>query len=575
MKVLLEQIKKIRLWLITALVWAMFNAAGDILLPYMMKKLIDNGVLAGETRYVYHMASIMLCIALCNVLVRYMKNFYTIKTAQAYAKNMRVTIYQKVMMLLPEDVERLGVSSLITRSSNDIMQIQSVLDMALRVMIRFPVNCLGGIVIAFLLDARIAVIILAVTPILVLMSVIMIKKTMPLYERVQKSLDLFNKAMREKLSGIRVIHAFNRIRFEEEKSEAYNDELTNTTAKADRKMAVLNPTSTFIMHITVIIIMLYGIFRVQQGTLKIGVLIACIQYTSQILTFAVQTTVILSRIPRAIVSARRIEDVMSMEPDVKDKENAVNGAETLSEIKFEHVSFRYPGAENAVLDDVSFSIHRGDVSAIIGSTGSGKTTIINLIERFCNVESGAIRFDGVDIRDLEQAYIRSKLALSPQKTYIFSGPLKSVLLDGKPDASEADMKEALGVAQAEEFVSKMEKNLEMKIAQGGNNLSGGQKQRLSIARALIRKPDFYLFDDSFSALDFKTDAELRKALKSYTQGAGVLIVTQRVNTIRDADRIIVMDEGKVAGIGTHNELLSKCEVYREIVRSQMALEVSS
>jgi ATP-binding cassette subfamily B protein len=530
-----------------------------------MEKIIDDGVLTGNMNIIITMASIMLAVALLNAIVRYSKNYFAIKTAQGYTKYMRIAIFEKVCSLLPQDLERLGVGSLITNTTNDITQIQSVLDMSLRVMIRFPFNCIGGLIVAFYLDPQIALIILISVPIVALLSISLIRKTIPIFEDVQHHLDRFNKAIREKLLGIRVIHAFNKVAYEEKRTEEINDRLTATNAKVERTMAILNPLSTLIMNATVLVITIYGIFRIQNGTLQIGRLMACVQYANQILSYVVQTTVFLSRIPRAIVSAERIENVMNTKESVDDPDKPVPLAKHISTIAFDHVNFRYPGAESNVIEDITFTLKRGQFSAIIGSTGSGKTTLIHLIERFSDVSSGSIQMDGIDVRALSQESLRSKLSLSPQHPYIFGGPLSGTLQEGNADITREEMKTALHIAQADDFV---QGNLNMEIAQGGENLSGGQKQRLSIARALVRQPDFYLFDDSFSALDARTDANLRQALSSHIQGAGLLIVAQRIGTIRNADQIIVMNEGKIAAIGRHDTLLETCQVYREIAASQ-------
>ncbi|NLO48589.1 MAG: ABC transporter ATP-binding protein [Clostridiales bacterium] len=576
MKTLINQLMKVRLWLLIAVFWSVINAAGDIILPYLMKEIVDGGVVTGNMAYISRMALIMLGVALVNAVVRYAKNYFTIRTAQGYAKNMRIAIFKKVMDLMPRDVERLGQASLITRTTNDIMQVQTTLDMALRVMIRFPVNCLGGIVMVFLMDVKIALILLAIVPVTAVLSIVLVKKTVPMFDSAQKLLDGFNKAIRTKLSGIRIVHAFNKIGAEERKVDGINRELSDTNAKVDRTMAILNPTSTFIMSMTVIGIVLYGIVRIRDNTLMLGTLMASIQYATQILIFAVQSTMFFARIPKAAVSARRLEEVMISKPrptDAGASAGVQKGKDSpLSEIRFENVTFRYPGAEKAVLEDVSFCLRRGEVSAIIGPTGSGKTTIINLIERFCDVNGGRITFDGTDIREIKQNDLREKLSLSPQRPYVFGGPLRAVLQDGNPNASEKDMLTALKVAQAAEFVFAPGSGLDTVLSQGGSNLSGGQKQRISIARALVRRSDFYLFDDSFSALDFKTDAALRSALRAYTKDAGVVIVSERIGTVKDSDQIIVLDQGKVAGAGRHEALLEHCAVYREIVRSQLTTE---
>ena len=567
MRTLCNELKKVRAFVAASLFFAVLNCFSDLLLPYMMQKLVDNGVMNSDRRYIIMMAALMAAVALCSVFIRYMKNFFTIKTAQGYAESMRWKLFEKVMSLMPGDVDSTGASTLITRQINDVSQVQAVLDSALRVMIRFPVNCIGGMAIMFILDWKTALIILAIVPVIAALSVWLTVKTMPMYKQVQAGIDKFNKAVRSKINGIRVIHAFNRIQDEQRRSEQINAELCGVNAKADRTIAALNPVSTFVMNLAVLAVVLTGIHRVLGGTMKIGVLMASVQYAGQILLYAVQTTVFLSRIPRAVVSAKRIEAVMKMTPSVQDAADAACG-ERLDSISFENVTFRYPGAEKPVLDNVSFTAQRGQVTAVVGSTGSGKTTIINLIERFCDPEEGAVRFNGTDIKTLKQDYVRSCLALSPQQTYIFGGTVASAVLDGDADASDSSIRNSLEDAQAWEFVQKMPGDIHGQISPGGSSLSGGQKQRLSIARAIVRKPDFYIFDDSFSALDYKTDAAVRRALRTRAGDSGVIMVAQRISTIKDADKIIVLDGGRVAAAGTHTELLESCGVYRELAASQ-------
>ncbi len=486
---------------------------------------------------------------------------------------LREKIYAHVLRFSLHEFDKLGTPSLVTRSTNDVTQVQMFTLILMRMIISAPIMATGGIILAVSKDAGLSWVIIIVIPLLAATIITVALKGFPLFRSIQKKIDKINLVLREGLTGVRVIRAFNRIDDEKERFREASFDLMKTSIQVNRMMAALMPILMLIMNLTTVTIIWFGSSRVDRGVSNVGNMMAFLQYAMQILFSLLMASLLFIMFPRAQASADRINEVLATDPSiedpktVRDRESARKGY-----VEFQDVTFSYHGADEPAITGISFSAAPGEVTAIIGSTGSGKSTLINLIPRFYDVNSGAILIDGVDVREMSQKALRAKIGLVPQKAILFSGTIADNIRYGRRDADEAEVKRAAEIAQALDFISAMKDGFDSIIAQGGTNVSGGQKQRISIARALIKKPEIYLFDDSFSALDFKTDARLRAALRKETADATVLIVGQRVATIMDADRIIVLDEGRIAGMGTHKELYATCDVYREIVASQLSEE---
>ncbi|MNE14387.1 putative ABC transporter ATP-binding protein [compost metagenome] len=445
--------------------------------------------------------------------------------------------------------------------------------MILRMMVMAPMMCIGGVIMAVSKDATLSLILVVIIPVLAAAIFLIARKGIPLFKAIQKKIDKLNLVMREGLTGIRVIRSFNRIDHEKKRFGEANLDLTETSIKVNKVMALMMPIMMLVMNLSSVAIIWYGGLRIDAEHMQVGDLMAFLQYAMQIMFSLVMVSMMFVMIPRASASAVRINEVLDMAPVIKDSEADVKSPNSKKGyVEFQNVSFSYPGAEQPAVKNISFSVNPGEVTAIIGGTGSGKSTLISLIPRFYDVESGRVLVDGTDVRDLSQEELRSKIGYVPQKAVLFSGTISDNIRYGKEDATDEEVQHAAAIAQAADFIGEMEEGYQSIIAQGGNNVSGGQKQRLSIARALVRGAEIYIFDDSFSALDFKTDAKLRAALKSETRESTVILVAQRVSTVLDADRIIVMNESEIAGIGTHRELMDTCDVYREIVLSQLSEE---
>ncbi|WP_226672192.1 ABC transporter ATP-binding protein [Rossellomorea aquimaris] len=562
-------------WMVVGIFALIFiQSMSTLYLPTLMSDIIDKGVVVGDIPYIWKIGGFMLVVSALGAVASIVASYYSSKAAIGLGRDVRRKLFYHIEKFSLQEFDEVGTASLITRTTNDITQVQQVVIMMLRMIISAPIMLVGGIIMAVLMDAKLSLVIILTMPVLVGSILLILYKGIPLFQTVQKKLDQLNLVLRENLTGIRVIRAFNREPEEKERLKHTNKELTDVSIKVNKIMAFMMPVMMLVMNMTVVAVIWFGGIRIDNGGMQIGDLMAFIQYVMQIMFALVMASMMFVMVPRADVSAKRINKVLEMKPSFEDKgtERADVQQGTL---EFDSVTFHYPGAEEPALSDISFTANPGETTAIIGGTGSGKTTLINLIPRFYEVASGTIRVNGVDIRDASQEEVRSKLGLVPQKATLFTGTIAENIRFGKEDASDEEIEEAVRIAQAEEFVSRMDGGYGAEIEQGGSNLSGGQKQRLSIARALVRKPDIYLFDDSFSALDYKTDARLRATLKKETGDATVLIVAQRVSTVVDADRIIVLEKGRVAGIGTHQELLATNEVYQEIVSSQLSEEESA
>lgn len=568
---LLKRLVSYKWAVLMVLLFVFAQSLADLFLPTLLADIIDNGVVTGDTGYIWRMGGIMLGVTGLGALAAVVASFYSSKAAMGFGCDLRRHVFNHVERFSLEEFDRIGTASLITRTTNDITQVQQVIIMMLRMVVSAPIMFVGGLIMAISKDAMLSLVIVAAMPVLVLSIFLIFWKAMPLFKMVQKRLDRLNLVLRENLTGIRVIRAFNREKEEQVRLTEANERLTDVSIKVNQIMAFLMPVMMLVMNLTVVGVIWFGGIRIDNGAMQIGDLMAFIQYVMQIMFALVMASVMFIMVPRASVSANRINEVLEMNPSLIDDGTKTADVEK-GTLEFDHVTFFYPGAEEPALSNVSFSANPGEVTAVIGGTGSGKSTLVNLIPRFYDVTSGTIRVNGVDVQAVPQEELRSKIGFVPQKALLFTGTIAENIRSGKADATAEEVAHAASIAQANDFIEKMPDRYEALIEQGGSNVSGGQKQRLSIARALVRKPDLYVFDDSFSALDFKTDAALRKALKEETKDATVLIVAQRVSTIMDADRIIVLEEGTVAGIGTHEELFETNAVYQEIVKSQLAEE---
>ncbi|MFL1676320.1 ABC transporter ATP-binding protein [Paenibacillus thiaminolyticus] len=550
-----------------------FQSLAELYLPTLMSDIVDIGIVSGDTAYIWKMGGWMLLVAAGGTLCAIGGSYLSAKVASGFGRNLRRRLFTHVENFSLQEFDKIGTASLITRTTNDITQVQQVLVMILRMMISAPMMCIGGIIMAVSKDAKLTLVLAVVIPVLALAIFAVAGKGIPLFKAMQKKLDKLNLVLRENLTGIRVIRSFNRINHEKTRFNEANADLTGTALKVNRIMASMMPIMMITLNFSTIAIIWFGSIRIDNGSMQVGSLMAFIQYAMQIMFSVIMVSIIFVMIPRASASAARINEVLSMEPEIHDpSEPKRASAARRAHIQFDNVTFSYPGAEMPALSNISFETGPGEMTAIIGGTGAGKSTLISLIPRFYDIESGSIRVNGVDVREWKQEELREKIGLVPQKAVLFTGTVADNIRYGKEDATDEEVKHAAEIAQAMEFISHMPEGFDAPIAQGGTNVSGGQKQRLSIARALVRRPEIYIFDDSFSALDFKTDAKLRAALRPETRDAAVLLVAQRVSTVMDADRIIVLDEGKIAGIGTHRELMETCPVYREIVSSQLSEE---
>ncbi|MGE6579356.1 ABC transporter ATP-binding protein [Paenibacillus xylanexedens] len=561
---------KIPIFFILGLI--MLQTLAELYLPTLMADIVNDGIIKGDIPYIWQIGGWMLVIAIggtaCSVIASYLSS----RTAGGFAKQLRSRVFRHVENFSLQEFDKMGTASLITRTTNDITQVQNVLTMMLRMMIMAPLMCIGGIFMAVSQDAKLSTIFLVVLPVLGGAIALIGAKGLPLFKTIQKKLDRLNLVLREQLTGIRVVRSFNRGEHEKVRFNGANTELRDSSIKVNVLMATIMPVMMLVMNFSMIAILYFGGMRIDTGNMNIGALIAFIQYAMQIMFSLIMVSMIFVMIPRASASAERINEVLDMQPDLSNPEQPRGMKSMQGMIEFDNVTFRYPGAENPALSDISFTARSGETTAIIGGTGSGKSTLLSLIPRFYDVTEGSVRVNGTDVREIRQEDLRAKIGFVPQKAVLFTGTITENIRHGKDDATMDEVVHAARTAQAENFITEMKEGYDSLIAQGGNNVSGGQKQRLSIARALVRRPEVYIFDDSFSALDFKTDAKLRAALKSETTEAAVLIVAQRVSTVMDADRILVMDEGRIVGSGTHKELLEHNEVYREIVSSQLTEE---
>ncbi|MEH7502617.1 ABC transporter ATP-binding protein [Neobacillus drentensis] len=550
----------------------LLQSLSELYLPTLMADIVDKGVVTGDTDYIWKIGGFMLLVAAGGMICSIAASFYSAKAASGFGKLLRSKIFSHVGNFSLHEFDKLGTASLITRTTNDITQIQQVLVMMLRMMAMAPMMCIGGIIMAYSKDAKLTLVLAVALPVLVLAIVVIARKGIPLFKAMQVKLDNLNRVLRENLTGIRVIRSFNRVEHEKKRFDEANWDLTQTAIKVNKIMAAMMPIMMIVLNLSTVAIVWFGGLRISNGHMQVGDMMAFIQYAMQIMFSFIMLSMMFVMIPRASVSAVRINEVLETVADIKDPTSSLSGDGTKGHVEFQEVTFSYPGAEMPAISNISFAMKPGEVTAIIGGTGSGKSTLINLIPRFYDIDSGKVLVDGIDVRDIGQEQLREKIGFVPQQSVLFTGTIAENIRYGKENASAEEVEHAAEIAQAKEFIANMPEGFDAVIAQGGTNVSGGQKQRLSIARALVRKPEIYIFDDSFSALDFKTDAKLRAALKGETGNSTVLIVAQRVSTIMDADQIIVLDNGEITGIGKHKELMESSAVYREIVMSQLSEE---
>ena len=569
---LLRLLKPYRSNLALILLLALLQSIANLALPTLMADIVDKGIVKSDTGYIVRVGAIMLLVTIGGTLCAMVAAFFSSRVALGFGRILRARIFTHVQGFSLDAFDTFSTASLITRTTNDTTQVQQVVTMSLLMVITAPMMAIGGIILALSQDRSLSWILVVAIPIVFLVFFLSLRKAVPLFQAMQVKLDKLNLVMDEGLTGVRVVRAFDRDAHEQQRFDVANLDLTNTAITVNRIVAVLMPSMMLILSLTSVAILWFGSIRVDNGTMQIGSMIAFLQYAMQILFAVLMVAVIFVLLPRAAASATRINEVLDKVPSIADPVQPLPAGPQRGELEFHDVTFRYHSAEEPALSHISFKAGPGEFTAIIGGTGSGKSTLVNLIPRFYDVDSGEVLVDGRDVREMTQHELRSKIGFVPQRAVLFSGTIDANLHYGKQDASREEVLHALQVAQADDFVESMPGGLDSAIAQGGTNVSGGQKQRLSIARALVRRPEIYVFDDCFSALDFATDARLRSALRGEIGDATVVIVAQRVGTVMDADRIIVLDEGRVAGIGTHRELLETCAVYQEIVSSQLSVE---
>ncbi len=572
---MLKIVKRISLTsAIAAAVFMVIQVLADLYLPTLTSNIIDKGVAQGDVDYIWHTGFVMIGFSLISILAAIANTFFATRESQKLGKQLRTDVYKKSESLTKDAFDKYGTASLITRTTNDVTQIQMVTQMFLRMMINAPITLIGASILAYQKDHQLTKIFLVVIPVMIILIGGIMYFAVPLFKSMQKKTDRLNLVFREGLTGVRVIRAFDKTRFEENRFDLANKDYTNTAIKVNTIVALMMPMMTLIMSGTNVAITWFGGHYIADMTLEVGNLIAFMTYAMQILISFMMLSAIFIMVPRAQASADRINEVLDEKIGIHDPENpkTVSFAGKEATLVFNHVNYRYHGAEKLALEDIDFQAKSGEIVAIIGGTGSGKTTLVNLIPRLYDIESGSIQINGTDISEMTQYNLRELMGFVPQKAVLFSGTIRDNMQYGKPDATDEMIWKALEIAQAKDFVSEMEDGLDSHVEQGGGNFSGGQRQRLAIARALVKTADIYVFDDSFSALDFKTDANLRQALKTNMKESITVLVAQRVSTVMDADMILVLDEGKLVGKGTHEELLATNETYQEIVHSQLREE---
>ena len=570
-----QYLKPFALQVFIILVLVLLQSLAELALPSFMADIVDKGIALGDTALIWRIGGRMLLVAFLGTICAVVSSYMSARVSAAYGKQLRSVVFSHATSLSVYEFDKIGTASLITRTTNDVSQVQMVVLMSMRIFMFAPMMLIGGIMLAYSKEPKLSLLLLAILPILAVLILVGSKKVHPMFKVLQQKLDRLNLVLRENLTGVRVIRAFDRIDYEAGRFDDASRDHMQTALKVYRLLAALMPLMNLIINLVIIGIIWIGSQRIDAGYLEVGGLMAFIQYGLHILMSLIMVSMIFVMIPRASASAARINEVLDSAPEVT-AEAAVTAGKAPLDIKgtveFRNVTFSYPGAEQPAITDISFVAKPGEVTAIIGGTGSGKSTLVNLIPRYFDADQGQILIDGVDIRDIPREELRKHIGLVPQQSVLFSGTVAENIQWGKQDATDEEIRWAAAIAQALEFVEQMPDGFGSHIARGGTNLSGGQKQRLCIARAIVRRPRIYIFDDSFSALDFRTDARVRAALRREVKDATVIVVAQRVSTVMDADKIIVLDNGKIVGDGTHAELLQTCPVYREIVQSQLSEE---
>lgn len=572
LKLILKHSKPYTGWIIAVVILQLATTVATLYLPSLNARIIDVGVVKADIDYIWRTGGLMLVVALIQVATAVAAVYFGAKTSMSVGRDIRQSVFEKVSTFSAQDVNKFGAATLITRGTNDVQQIQMLTLMALNFMITAPIMSIGGVIMAIREDPGLSWLVWVSVPLVLIVVGLLVIKLMPLFRDMQTRIDGINGVLREQITGIRVVRAFVREEHETQRYADANQKLTDLGVKVGNLFVLMFPAITMILHLSTAAVLWFGGHRVDNNQVEVGALTAFLQYLLQILMAVMMGTFMAMMIPRAMVSADRISEVLDSEPSMLDAAERQLALPTPGTVEFKNVSFGYPGAEAPVLNDISFTAKPGQTTAIIGSTGAGKTTLLNLIPRLYDATEGEILIGGVPLRELGRDTISRNISAVPQRPYLFSGTIASNLRFGAQDATEDDLWDALKVAQADGFVAEREGQLDSKISQGGTNVSGGQRQRLCIARALAAKPNTYLFDDSFSALDVNTDARLRAALAEPTKDAAVIIVAQRVSTITGADQILVLDHGEIVARGTHEQLLETSETYQEIVASQLSVE---
>ncbi|MGO2004145.1 MULTISPECIES: ABC transporter ATP-binding protein [Micrococcaceae] len=572
LRLILKYSKPYLPWIIAVLVFQLGTTMATLFLPSLNARIIDEGVTQGDTDFIWRTGGVMLAVAFIQVLTAVAAVYFGAKTSMAVGRDIRRGVFHSVAGFSAREVNEFGAPTLITRGTNDVQQVQMLVLMGLNFMVSAPIMCVGGIIMALREDAGLSWLVWVSVPLLVVIVGFLIRLLMPLFRLMQERIDSINGVLREQIIGIRVVRAFVREPYETERFHTANERLTDVGLRVGQLFVLMFPLIGMILHLATAAVLWFGGHRVADGNMEVGSLTAFLQYLLQILMAVMMGTFMAMMIPRAAVCAERIDEVLQVKPSLRDPETTTADAPLHGTVEFRNVSFGYPGAEEPVLKNLDFTAEPGRMTAIIGSTGSGKSTLLNLIPRLYDADAGQVLIDGVPVAALTREQLSERIAAVPQRPYLFSGTVASNLRYGNRDATDAQLWEALRIAQAEDFVSEKEDGLESGIAQGGTNVSGGQRQRLCIARALAANPKVYLFDDSFSALDVTTDSRLRAALQDTTREATVIVVAQRVSTIVGADQILVLDDGEIVDRGTHEQLLESSATYQEIVESQISAE---
>ena len=573
-KILVRYLRPAWALIIAVVVFQFAQSIASLLLPTLNADIIDNGVVTGDIPYIWQTGGVMLAVSLVQIVCAIVAVYFGSRLAMGMGRDLRGDLFHRVVAFSQREVGQFGAPSLITRNTNDVQQVQMLVQVSATLMVSAPILAIGGVIFAVRQDAGLSWLMAVSIPVLLVIVGLIVWRMVPAFTKMQTRIDRVNQIMREQLTGIRVVRAFVREREERERFAGSSADVQETALRAGNLMALMFPAVMLVMNVSSVAVIWFGAFQVQENGVEIGTLFAFLQYLMQILMGVMMATFMFVMIPRAAVCANRIGEVLETAPSVDAPEAAASAPVPAGRVEFDDVSFAYPGADDAVLHDLTFTVEPGTTTAIIGSTGAGKTTLIGLVARLFDVTAGSVRVDGVDVRDYDPDELWQRIGLVQQRAFLFSGTVASNLRYGNGEATDDELWQALELGQAKDFVAAMPEGLEAPIAQGGTNVSGGQRQRLAIARALVKRPEIYIFDDSFSALDLATDAALRRALDTQLPDATRIVVAQRVSTIRHADQIIVLDHGRMVGIGTHDELVETCDTYIEIVDSQLAAEAA-